>query len=242
MDSSNLYVSDWWGATIRKVVIATGVVTTLAGNSNASGSADGTGTAATFNSPSAIATDGTNLYVADQANQNIRQITKSGVVTTLAGSAGNWGEVDGTGTSARFGGPTGIACDGTNLYVADYGQHTIRKVVIASSVVTTIAGVSGSAYEVNGVGTAAQFYSPWGLATDGTNLYISDQGGQTVRKMVLASGVVTTVAGANYLVGVTDGVGTAAYLDTPAGLAIVGNALYVSEAFSSNNIRKILFQ
>ena len=242
MDSTSLYVADNWGNTIRKIVIATGQVTTLAGSSSSSGSLDGAGTNARFNGPNAIATDGTNLYVTDQNNDTIRQVTKTGVVTTLAGSAGNYGEVNATGTSARFGNPTGIACDGTNLYVADNGQQTIRKVVISTSVVTTIAGVSGTGNEVDGVGTSALFWGPWGLATDGTNLYISDQGGQTIRKLVLATDAVSTLAGVRGIVGVGDGVGTAAYFDVPAGLAIAGSALYVSQALSSNNIRKIVLQ
>jgi len=100
-------------------------VTTLAGSS--SGSTDATGTSASFNNPYGITTDGTNLYVADSGNHRIRQIVIStGVVTTLAGSSS--GYTDATGTSARFNYPRGITTDGTNLYVADYGKHRIRKI------------------------------------------------------------------------------------------------------------------
>ena len=100
---------------IRKIVISTGVVTTVAG----------------INSPEAITTDGTNLYVADLSNHLIRQIVIStGAVTTVAGT-GSIGSTDNTtGTSASFYSPTGITTDGTNLYVSEYVNHLIRKIVL----------------------------------------------------------------------------------------------------------------
>jgi len=106
-----------------------GAVTTVAGTGS-SGSANGTGTSASFNTPVGITTDGTNLYVADYDNHLIRKIVIStGVVTTLAGT-GSSGSVDGTGTSASFSSPTGITTDGTNLYVADTNNNLIRKIVL----------------------------------------------------------------------------------------------------------------
>jgi len=104
------------------------VVTTLAGTARSSGSANGTGTSASFNNPSRITTDGTNLYVADRNNHLIRKIVIStGVVTTVAGT-GSTGSANGTGTSASFYYPVGITTDGTNLYVADTINHLIRKI------------------------------------------------------------------------------------------------------------------
>ena len=103
------------------------VVTTLAGTGS-SGSANGTGTSTSFNLPSGITTDGTNLYVADSGNKLIRKIVIStGVVTTVAGT-GSSGSANGTGTSASFYWPTGITTDGTNLYVGDQNNHLIRKI------------------------------------------------------------------------------------------------------------------
>ena len=104
------------------------VVTTLAGTAGDNGSANGTGTSASFYSPFGITTDGTNLYVGDTKNHLIRQIVIStGVVTTVAGT-GSQGSAHGTGTSASFYRPTGITTDGTNLYVADYVNNLIRKI------------------------------------------------------------------------------------------------------------------
>jgi DNA-binding beta-propeller fold protein YncE len=176
---TNLYVSDSRNNEIRKIVIATGVVTTLAG-STTKGHADGTGSAASFNCPYGITTDGTNLYVADADNHEIRKIViATGVVTTLAGSTTS-GHADGTGSAASFAYPKGIATDGANLYVADTYNNEIRKIVIATGVVTTLAGSTTSGH-ADGTGSAAGFYYPEGITTDGTNLYVTDSFNYTIR-------------------------------------------------------------
>ena len=128
----NLYVLDSANHTIRKVTPA-GEVTTFAG-SGSSGSDDGTGTAASFNEPVGVAFDGDgNLYVADARNRTIRKVTPAGEVTTLAGSAGSQGSINGIGPAARFVSPTGVAFGGDgNLYVTDSNDSKIRKVTPAS--------------------------------------------------------------------------------------------------------------
>ena len=127
--AGNLYVADTDNHTIRKVTSA-GVVTTLAGSPGSSGSADGTGSAARFSSPYGVAVDNAgNVYVADTYNHTIRKVTAFGVVTTLAGSPGNAGSAAGTGSTARFYSPRGVAVDNAgNVYVADTYNHTIREV------------------------------------------------------------------------------------------------------------------
>lgn len=135
-------------------------------------------------------------------------LSSSGIVTTVAGLATNSGSTDGTGTAARFNAPYGITSDGTNLYVADSVNRTIRQVVIATGVVTTLAGLAGSAGSTDGTGSAARFQSPQGITTDGTNLYVSDLN-HTIRQIVIATGVVTTLAGSAGSTGSTDGTGTA---------------------------------
>src|SRR5207245_4199618 len=151
-------------------------LTTLAGLAGSTGTADGTGSAARFNDPSGVATDSSgNVYVADYYNSTIRKITPAGVVTTLAGLAGNPGSGDGTGSVAQFFYPVGVATDSSgNVYVADSLNHTIRKITPAG-VVTTLAGLAGSFGSADGTGSAARFYYPQGVATDSSgNVYVAD--------------------------------------------------------------------
>lgn len=234
-DGTYLYVADTWNHKIRKIVIATGEVSTLAG-SYSYGSADGIGLAASFDLPTGITTDGTYLYVADAFNKKIRKIeVATSVVTTLAGS-GSSESVDGTGAAASFDRPTGITTDGTHLYVTDKYGNKIRKIVIATGVVTTLAG-SGSQGSTDGTGAAAKFNYPSNIATDGTHLYVADYRNHKVRKIEIATGVVTTLAGGDGY-GSDDGVGTAARFREPAGITTDGFALYVTDA-GNHTIRKI---
>jgi len=243
-DGSNLYVTDTNLQTIRKIVIATGAVTTLAGSGN-SGSADGTGAAATFDSPTGITTDGTNLYVADKYNHKIRKIViATRVVTTLAGSANASGSLDGTGIAARFNYPQGITTDGTNLYVADSNNNKIRKIVIATGVVSSFTGTVDSwmgSGAVDGAGIDARFNSPVDITTDGSNLYVADHNNNIIRKIVISSGVVSTLAGVPNIVNtdsVMDGPASAALFNAPTGLTTDGKSLFVVDS-NSNAIRKI---
>ena len=238
-DGSNLYVVESQNRKVRKIVIATGVVTTLAG-SGSSGAADGTGTLASFNSPQGITTDGSNLYVTDSYNNNIRKIViATGAVTTLAGS-GSMGFADGTGTAASFFGPDGITTDGSNLYVADSFNRRIRKIVIATGAVTTFAG-SGIAGWADGTGTAATFGLPSGITTDGNNLYVADSLNSNIRKIVIATQAVSTVAGSPRIYGTADGTGTAATFNGLRAITTDGSNLYVADGgYPSGYIRKIV--
>jgi sugar lactone lactonase YvrE len=196
--AGNIYVADRENSTIRKVTPA-GVVTTLAGMAGSCGSADRTGIDAQFCAPRDVAVDSTgNVYVADERNFTIREVTPEGVVTTLAGLAGSYGGADGTGSAARFGGfldvssigPYGVAVDSAgNVYVADTVNFRIRKVT-SEGVVTTLAG--GGHGSADGTGSAAQFGGefggtfhggPTGVAVDADrNVYVADTGNNTIRK------------------------------------------------------------
>jgi sugar lactone lactonase YvrE len=231
----NVYVADQYYNKIRKITPA-GVVTTLAG-STSSGSSDGTGTAARFNHPTGVAVDVSgNVYVADRDNNKIRKITSEGVVTTLAGS-GSPSLSDGTGNTAAFDSPSGVAVDASgNVYVADKDNNLIRKVT-ATGVVTTLTGSQsyGSVYER---GKALGFKYPTGVAVDAFgNIYVANWGSSSIRK-VTPSGVVTTLAGSGSN-GSSDGTGTAAKFDGLFGLAIdVSGNVYVADS-GNNKIRRI---
>src|SRR5205814_4198954 len=135
-----VYVADAGNGTIRKIIGTT--VSTLAGSPSI-GSADGTSTARFF-FPSGVCLDNSGIaYVADTVNHTIRSVSSSGLVTTMAGTAGVSGTADGSGNVARFNSPQGIARDAAStIYVADTGNHTIRKVVGTS--VSLFAGTSGT--------------------------------------------------------------------------------------------------
>ncbi|MGP8217308.1 MAG: T9SS type A sorting domain-containing protein [Bacteroidia bacterium] len=182
--NGNLFVADYNNNGIRRIIISSATVSTLAGIGT-SGSANGTGTAAKFDYPTGVATDGTNVYVADASNNEIRQIViTSGVVTTLAGSTTS-GTTNGTGAAASFTEPTGVVCDGSgNLYIAEYGYNEIRKIIITSALVSTYASYPSGGGNANGVGTAATFYEPYGVTTDASgNVYVADYGNNEIREI-----------------------------------------------------------
>jgi len=194
---------------------------------------------ATFNRPIAVTTDGTDLYVADSLNNAIRKVNiVTQHVTTIAGNAvGLAGSADGIGSAAGFNLPNGITTDGQNLYVTDSGNFTIRKIVISSGEVTTLAGAVGSAGSVDAVGTNARFNVLNGITTDGTSLYVTDSN-NTIRRIVIATGAVTTLAGTPGTSGSSDGLQAAARFNLPARIITDGPNLYVTD-FSNNTIRKI---
>jgi hypothetical protein len=241
--AGNLLVADSANHTIRKIVLATQTVSTLAGFAGKAGSDDGTGAAALFDDPQGVASDGAgNLFVADSDNHTIRKVVvATGVVTTLAGDPTTPGSDDGAGAAAQFNTPLAVVSDGAgNLFVADSGNHTIRRVVIADRTVTTLAGSAGSAGSADGTGAIARFDTPSGLAVDGAgSLFVADAGNRTIRKLVIATAAVSTLAGSVGAAGDDDGVGTAARFDTPCALVCdsAGN-LFVADS-GKNTIRKI---
>ena len=240
LDSAgDVYVADTYNSTIRKVT-SDGGVTTLAGSAGQSGSADGTNNTAQFNFPYGVAVDNAgNVYVADSGNNTIRKVTRDGVVTTLAGNAGQPGSTDGANGVALFNYPSGVAVDiAGNVYVADTGNNTIRKVT-SGGVVTTLAGNPGQSGSADGAGNAASFYLPNGVAVDNAgNVYVADTGNNTIRK-VTCDGVVTTPAGFAGKSGSADGAGNAALFSLPRGVAVdKADNVYVADT-GNNTIRRM---
>jgi hypothetical protein len=236
--AGNVYVADTYNDIIRKIT-PNGVVTTVAGTAGVTGSTDGIGSAALFSYPQDVATDGAgNLYIADGGN-TIRKITPAGVVTTLAGMAGVAGSADGTGAAARFNYPLGVATDSAgDVYVADFYNDTIRKVT-PTGVVTTLAGTAGMTGSADGMGVAARFYSPHGVAVDGFgNVYIGDTDNDIIRKITPA-GMVTTLTGLPLDYGSADGKGAAASFDDPSAVATDSSGNVFVADFRNLTIRKV---
>jgi sugar lactone lactonase YvrE len=233
--AGNVYVADWSNNRIRKIS-PDGVVTTFAGSGDRAYS-DGTGEAAKFAGPNGVALDSAgNIYVADRFNHRIRKISPAGVVTTIAGSTE--GYADGPVAEAKFNQPTGVTVDSAgNVYVADTGNHRIRKISSAGAV-TTIAGSGTAGFADNATGTSAQFNRPFGVAVDSTgNVYVADYDNHRIRK-ISPAGAVSTLAG-NGEQGFADGTGAAAKFSVPFGVAVdsAGN-VYVADT-GNNRIRKI---
>jgi len=231
-----VYVADLHDHCIRKRS-PEGQWTTLAGSGNR-GSADGQGTAAHFNCPKGIAVDaeGT-VFVGDCLNHRLRTVTRGGAVSTLAGS-GNSQFADGQGTAASFNRPWGIVVDAEgNAYVADYGNHRIRKVT-PQGAVSTFAG-SGNQQHRDGQGTAAHFNYPVGLAMDSTGvLHVAENRGCCIRK-ITPDARVSTLAGSGGSSGFADGQGAAAQFSHLCGLAVDAEGTVFVCDCGNNRIRKI---
>lgn len=236
---SNIYVIDSNNNTIHKISQA-GEETTFAGIAGSKGYSDGIGKTAKFDSPGDIATDNAgNVYVADSGNRIIRKISPTGVVTTLAGTAGVTGHADGTGAAASFKSPRGIATDTSgNIYVADSYNNTIRKISPAG-MVTTLAGTAEIEGHADGIGTAATFGFPSDVAVDTAgNVYVTDSVNNIIRK-ITSAGVVSTLAGTAGKWGSVDGTGADARFNHPNGIATDStDNVWVAET-NSGRIRKI---
>lgn len=217
-------------------------MTIVAGAFGVLGNDDGVGTQAQFWGPADLTFGPTgSLFVGDMGNRTIRQITSEGMVSTIAGASRALVALDGVGTDALFSSVYHITADKSgNVFVADTQSDVIRKIVVSTRQVTTIAGESGVSGMADGIGRAARFGRPQGVTVDGAgNLFIVDHDGQSLRKMILVTGVVSTVAGSPGLIGSSDGIGSSARFCYPigVGLDLAGNA-YVADS-GNNTIRKI---
>ncbi len=248
--AGNVYVSDAGNQTIRKITPA-GMVTTMAGLAGVAGSADGVGSSARFRGPEGIGVDlAGNIFVADLQNQTIRKISPQGVVTTLAGQAGSAGDVDATGSAARFNTPWGLAVDKDGLlYVADDSNKSIR-LVKPTGEVTTLAGNTVPGPQTDGTGIGARFLDPLGVAIDGSgNVYVADSFGSIILKgfppqtapppLTHLTYTFTTMAGTAVNRGATDGTAGGASFAAPAGAAVdVAGNVFVAD-WGNHEIRKL---
>lgn len=240
-DGNNLFVLESSGRRIRKVNLATSVVSTFAGSGNAAAADNTSGILASFNNPSWISLFNGNLYVVDRGNCTIRVINPiTTAVSTIAGgptlcSFAN----DPVGTNARFVSPIAVVGLGSYLYVTDIGVgggHKIRRISLSgTNPVDTIAG-DGVQASTDGIGTLAQFNDPHGITTDGTNLFISEWSGHKIRHLNLSTNKVTTLVGS--VSGYSDNTGGNGLLNFPGYLLSDGQNIYIADT-GNHSLRRI---
>jgi DNA-binding beta-propeller fold protein YncE len=236
-DGRAIYVANSRNNTVEAIDAATRSLRIVAGKLFQEGSNDGTGDTARFNSPDGMTIVGQNLYLCDTNNSDIRQISISGTVTTVAGQANISGSDDGTGSSAHFNLPTQIATDGISLYVADSGNSTVRRVTLADFKVKTIGGQAGTSGKTEGGPDKSVFSGPRGVAVDKKAIYVADTGNDVIRMIDLNTLETSTLAGTGEE-GDKDGPAAQAQFNNPGAICTDGTFLYVLDA-DNHSIRKI---
>ena len=246
--AGDLFIADTANNWIREVNHSTGVITTVAGNSiGTAGYAGDNGLAvyAELNQPTAVAVDRAgDLFIADTGNNVIREVSPSGVITTVAGNGiANYAGDNGQASAAELSAPSGVAVDNFgDLFIADFSNNVVREVNLATGVITTVAGNGASGLQGDGgQATAANLSYPAGVAVDNLgDLFIADYGNNAIREVNLSSGVITTVAGngtPGY--GGDNGQATTAMLYWPSGVAVdTSGDLFIADQ-NNNVIREV---
>jgi ATP-dependent protease HslVU (ClpYQ) peptidase subunit len=249
--SGNVIVADRANHKVRILYPNRTVITLAGGNSSGTtfGSTNGVGTAALFNNPFGVAVDTSgNVIVADQSNHKIRLIYPNRTVITLAGGSttgATLGSINGVGTAALFNGPSAVAVDTSgNVIVTDRNNHKVR-IIYPNRTVITLAGGSSSGTtsgSVNGVGTAALFNLPYGVAVDiSGNVILADHSNQKVR-IIYPNRTVITLAGGStsgITAGSINGVGTAALFSNPYGVSVDTSGNVIVADYSNHKVRII---
>lgn len=244
----NVYIADQYNHRVRKITLATGALTTIAGTGAAGSAGDnGQATIAQLNYPHGVALDSANnLYIADYQNHKVRRVSAAtGVITTIAGTgtAGVAGD-GGLATAGQLNSPASVAVDGSgNVYIADTSNHRIRKVTAATGVISTVAGGANGFQGENDPAATAKLSYPTGVAVDAAgDVYIADQLNDRIRKISAATGIIATVAGSGTVGFGGDGsVATAAQLNRPTAVAVDGGGnLLIADQYN-HRVRRASF-
>jgi hypothetical protein len=242
--SGNIYIAEYSNYRIRRVTTS-GIITTFAGSATQGFGGDGgQATGAALQSPNGIATDVSgNIYFSDEGNQRIRKITaSSGIINTIAGNGGHTYSGDGgQATNAELWDPVGVAIDASgNVYIADFGDHRIRKITVSTGIINTIAGNGANGYTGDtGPATSAELCNPDGVAFDASgNIYISDQC-DNIRKIMVSTGIINTIAGSTQGFSGDAGQATSAQLNNPMGVTVDASGnIYIADFFNQR-IRRV---
>eukprot|EP00951_Prasinocladus_malaysianus_P025095 scaffold218997_cov46-Prasinocladus_malaysianus.AAC.1 len=238
ISGSTMYLSDTGNEVIRTINLTDGTVSLLTGVVGSAGAVDrqpGTSTIAQFSYPTGLFVHGTTLYVADAGNHAIRAVdTDTGSVTTVAGVLGAAGAVDGDASTARLNTPFSIVLtvDGLTMYVADFYNHAVRVVDVASGAISTLTGTLGTSGAVDGLPGAALFNNPISIELSEAEdvVYVSDRANSVIRAVNTTNGNTTTYAGVLSDPGTVDGVYGTNRLYSPNAIDRVGDMLYFVSA------------
>ena len=246
--AGNVFIADDLNSVIREVNASTGIITTVAGNGTSGYSGDnGPATSAELNGPDGVAVDASgNLFIAEYGNSTVREVNaQTGIITTVAGNgtSGYSGD-NGPATSAKLSFPAGVAVDASgNLFIADYGNSTVREVNAQTGIITTVAGNGTGGYSGDGgPATSAKLSGPKGVGVDaGGNVFIADYGNNVIREVNASTGIITTVAG-NGTSGYSGdgGPATSAKLGDPDAVAVdAGGNVFIADLFPDSNVREV---
>lgn len=238
----NLYIADTANNRIRRVDRGTHIITTVAGNGTAGFAGDGgPATSAQLNNPNGVHFDVFgNLYIADTANDRVRRVDRrTGIISTIAGNGG--GGDGGPAVDAQLGLVFDLALDlEGNLFIADRGPNSVRRVDHRTGIITTVAGNGTQGFSGDGgPATEAELNGPTGLALDLLgNLYIADESNSRVRRVDHRTGIITTIAGTGVSGFNGDGPAATAELNSALALAVHQNKLYLSD-IGNQRVRRI---
>ena len=243
--AGNIFIADSWNNRILRVD-STGTFATIAGTGESGFSGDGgPATRAQLFFPEGLTVDGAgNIYFADSGNDRIRKVDSMGTITTVAGTGERGFSGDGGPASqAHFNVPTGVALDGEgNIFIADIGNHRIRRVGATTGTIATIAGTGQGGFSGDGgPATQARLYAPTGVALDGAgDLYIADSRNHRIRRVDATTGTITTIAGTGVRgYSLDGGLAVEARLWAPRDVALDGAGdLYIADS-GTDRIRKV---
>ena len=238
--SGNIYIADTGNHRIRKVD-ADGIITTVAGTGSRGYSGEGTAINEKINKPAGVSVDASgNIYIADTGNHRIRKVDADGIITTVAGTGSRGYSGEGTAINEKINKPAGVSVDASgNIYIADTGNHRIRK-VDAGGIITTVAGTGSGGYSGEGTAINEKINKPGGVSVDESgNIYIADTENHRIRK-VDAGGIITTVAGNGSTTYCCDGgPATSASINEPAGVSVDADGnIYIADT-ENHRIRKV---
>ena len=201
-NNGDLYFTDRSNSRIRKIAMATGIISTVAGTAATGYNGDGIlATAAQLNNPNEVSFDASgDMYIADWLNNRVRKVNMStGVISTIAGTGAAGYNGDGiAATAAQINGPCGITFDNAgNIYIAEYGGARVRKITIGTGLISTIAGTGSFGYNGDGIAaTAAQLNGCAYIKFDAAeNMFIGDGINNRVREIIKSTGIISTIAG-----------------------------------------------